>query len=111
MSADPGTEIALDHTGDTVTVRVVGELDLSCAARFDLAMSGAFELGDRWVVDLSGVVFVDSTGVRCLVRAWRESLRRGTRVEIVGVTPAVRRVLDLTGLTGYLLERSDSDVA
>jgi anti-anti-sigma regulatory factor len=31
-------------------------------------------------------------------------------VEIVGTSPTVRRVLDLTGLSGYLLERPDGDI-
>jgi anti-anti-sigma factor len=97
------TEITLEHVGDAARVTVVGELDLACAARFDSTMSGAFELGDRWEIDLGEVLFVDSSGVRCLVRAWRESLRRGAPVAIVGASEPVLRVLRLSGLDRYLL--------
>ena len=51
-----------------------------------------------FVIDLSAVDFLDSSGIHCLVRA-RALLRRDDRVLAVVCPPgSVRRVLELTGI-------------
>src|SRR5919202_189512 len=51
------------------------------------------------VFDLSAVTFVDSSGLRELLRARMECDRRGGRLVLAGVPRTVARLLDLTGTT------------
>lgn len=53
---------------------------------------------DAVVVDLSGVVFLDSSGIAALADGHRAATGRGQRFTIRGERPSVRRALEITGL-------------
>jgi len=50
------------------------------------------------LIDLTGVAFMGSVGLNALVRAHCEAKRLGCTVTVVGVSPLVRRVLEVTDL-------------
>lgn len=52
------------------------------------------------VLDLSGVAFIDSSGLRTLLTASRRAAERGTTVQLRHAGPAVRRMLEITGTGG-----------
>jgi anti-sigma B factor antagonist len=56
------------------------------------------------VVDFSGLTFLDSTGVNCLVRARADGDAAGTRLLVRNATGIARRVLEITGLAELLCE-------
>ncbi len=65
---------------------------------------------DRWTggetamsINLAGVRFMDSSGVRLMVRARKEAQQRGLRVRFTEATPAVRNVLRVLRLDRHLL--------
>jgi len=96
---DEGLQVHLELAGDVPVVRAVGEIDLATAP--DLRDTLAEIPGDAGteIVDLSEVTFIDSTGLSVLVATWKlfdESGAGGFR--LVVSRPAVRRVLDVTGL-------------
>ena len=80
-----------------VTVR--GEVELASAADLTAALDEAIRrTSGPFVVDLSTVGFLDSTGIGCLVRA-RALLGADDRTLVLICPPgSTRRVLDLTGL-------------
>jgi len=53
------------------------------------------------VIDLSRVTFIDSTGVGTLAVAHRVG-GEACPVRVINPTPAVRRILDVTGVLGML---------
>lgn len=56
----------------------------------------------RVIVDLSGLAFMDSSGLRLLL-GWNEEARRdGFEIGIVPGPPTVQRVFELTGATDLL---------
>lgn len=91
------------HESDVQGVRlleVFGELDLATAprlcARLDSARSGRVR---RLVVDLTGVDFCDSTGLRALMGASRELRHAGGRLAVVLLPDgAVARLFDVAGI-------------
>ena len=91
--------------GATV-VDVSGEIDLHTApglrAALEPAVQTAREQGTAVVVDLSGVSFLDSTGLGELVGAHKALAESGGRLHVVAVGDRVRRLLGLTGLTEVL---------
>lgn len=52
------------------------------------------------VVDLSGVTFIDSRGLSALLNALRRMTRSRRRLVIVAPGGPVRRVFEMSGLTG-----------
>jgi anti-sigma B factor antagonist len=82
-----------------VHVALKGELDLSSTAKLqdelDRVEAGAPE---TIVVDLSKLVFLDSTGLRCLVTADERGREAGRRVVLVRGPDPVQRVFSITRL-------------
>lgn len=80
-----------------------GEFDLAGIQQFE-AVLGKLEASAPpiVVVDLSGLDFMDSSGLRALVMADQRASRAGRRFAIVPGPPAVRRVFEITQLDGRL---------
>lgn len=88
-----------ERRGEALVLRVSGELDLSTAPVLDAAVSEAREeRGLPVVLDLSGVSFVDSTGIRSLIGAAQALESEGRAFALLSPADAVVRVLDLTDL-------------
>jgi anti-anti-sigma factor len=93
--------------GETRTVAVIGELDITTAGEVDRAVREFAPGGDqRLVIDLRGCEFVDSTGLRCLVFAARE---RGPALFLVDPGGQVARMLDMTGIGKLAEVRQDGN--
>jgi len=79
---------------------VAGEIDLYTAPRLhgELATALAGGVAVRIIVDMSGVEFCDSTGMNVLLAAQRRARDGGGDLQLAGPRPAVKKVLQLTGL-------------
>ncbi|MDF2441553.1 MAG: anti-sigma factor antagonist [Abditibacteriota bacterium] len=86
-----------------VIVEVGGELDLHNApqVRTELARL-CEEEKPRVLADLSGLSFIDSTGIGVLVGAHKRARERGGRILFVCPTPRIRRVFEIAGLVRAL---------
>jgi anti-sigma B factor antagonist len=76
-----------------------GELDLSTVQKVEEELA-AVEAGDEKVVvlDLSGLTFLDSTGLRLMVTADQRAQKDGRRLVIVKGPETVQRVFSITKL-------------
>ncbi|WP_300682942.1 STAS domain-containing protein [Nocardioides sp.] len=85
---------------DGVRLVVTGDLDLATAPRLtEVARAAVSSPGDIVTLDLSGVTFLDSTGLGALLDLRKKVVGAGGRVQVAAQSPAVARVLDLAGLT------------
>ncbi|MEU6850356.1 STAS domain-containing protein [Actinacidiphila alni] len=106
-----GLIVHLTHAGGAVWATVSGEIDHANAEMFGRALTGnVLRACDRLEVDLSRVDFFDCAGLNALLKAVTVADRTGATLHLSDVSPAVRRVLDLTG-TGPLLGRTGKDAA
>lgn len=101
MSAAFTAEPATVHGARGLLLR--GELDLTGAPRIEEHLQSALLDGTgAFVLDLSGLTFMDSTGVNTLLRA-RSLLGREQRDLVVICPPGpVRRVLESIGIVDVL---------
>lgn len=81
-------------------VRVGGEIDVASAPELAKWLEAVPE-GVDLVVDLSGVTFLDSTGLGVLVGAWNRCNNSGPpcRLALVVSTAEVERLLEVAGLS------------
>jgi anti-anti-sigma factor len=95
---------ALDEDDDRIRLSLSGEFDISSALTFEeqLRRIERSRHPDTIVLDLSGLKFMDSTGVRLILSAHTRAVRDGWALQIVAGTEAVRRIFSLTGLTDRL---------
>jgi len=81
-------------------VTVHGEIDMDSGPILDDALSRQVSAGlTTLLLDLSSVGFIDSFGLRILVRAERRAREAGGSLALIAPTRAVARVLRLTGFT------------
>jgi len=86
---------------DHVLVAPVGELDLATVVPLEEEIRGLQDRGLEVILDLRGLTFLDSSGLRLLVNARREALERGSKFSLIDGAPRVCRVLDITGLRSH----------
>jgi stage II sporulation protein AA (anti-sigma F factor antagonist) len=90
--------------GTVARVTLAGELDLDAAGAVadelsSLPGQGATEI----LIDASGLSFIDSSGLRALLNAREQLKEGGASMQISAASPAVDRVLEITGTRALLL--------
>jgi anti-sigma B factor antagonist len=87
-----------------MVVWVEGELDLATAPRLDDVLSSVCSTPvERVTVDVSRLTFLSAAGLHVLVAAHNRLLNAGRKGLVIhGASGIVRRVFQLTGLTGLL---------
>jgi anti-anti-sigma factor len=105
-----GFDIQVESGPAEILIRVKGEVDLSNASRLEEAIDSACEdeAGRPILVDLSGLEFIDSTGLSVLVSATRRSRDNGNRLRVRGASGQVRRILEVAGVHDWLFLEEDS---
>jgi anti-anti-sigma factor len=85
--------------GTKATLSLSGELDTSAARSVDRAVDEVVAAGaTSLVIDLGQISFIDSSGLRSLIRA-RQQLGDGTdAVQLRNPQPGTMRLLEITGL-------------
>ena len=87
-----------EHPGTRV-LAVTGEIDLAMAARFAEELTALIAGTDGMsVIDLSGVTFIDSSGVRELLKAKRQAEMTKKQLLLLNPSPSCRRVLEVSGV-------------
>jgi anti-sigma B factor antagonist len=96
MSGD--LDVSTTSEGTCAVVRVDGEIDLDNASDLsEVAIAAMREIGPSIVLDLSGVTFMDSTGLKVLLAVHRRAELAGGRLVLAGPTRSVNRVVSITG--------------
>jgi anti-sigma B factor antagonist len=89
--------------GETAWVRPHGELDLDSEPALDEELERVREqVGARLVLDLRHLTFMDSTGLRLLIKWDTLAREQGFEFAIVPGPEVVQRVIRLTGMDGHL---------
>ena len=83
--------------GRCLTLRLLGELDHAAAQEVMPGIEDAVEeyLPRRCVLDLSGLSFMDSSGIAVILKTDRLLRQTGGALALCGVPRQVRRVLDV----------------
>ena len=102
-------EASTDEGGSTLTLD--GEVDPHTTEQLDAAVDEALAADPRLVLDLGGVTFIDSAGLRSLIRAQRRAVGSSGSLVLRAPRPSTLRVLEITGLTDELTIEAASDTS
>jgi anti-anti-sigma factor len=91
-----------DAAGTTAKIGLVGKLDIAGAEVIALPLATLAGGKKGVVVDLSGVTFLASIGIRHLVSATKTLARKGGKLVLVSSTDAVKEVLVTSGVTDLM---------
>ncbi|HWD84227.1 MAG TPA: STAS domain-containing protein [Solirubrobacteraceae bacterium] len=88
-----------DLAGQTMCVRVTGELDLATTEELNAQLTEILTSARTVVLDLGGVTFMDSTGLSAILRAVNRAEMIGAELKIASPLPSQpQRLLELTGI-------------
>jgi anti-sigma B factor antagonist len=92
-------QISSDSQSDATVLTLAGELDIASAPSFERALDGLPPAGvqRRLVIDLSGLAFMDSTGLRALLLARQRAEANDTELLLRPGPRQVQRVFELSG--------------
>ena len=97
-AAESSSQIVVVAAGDPVRISVCGPLDLASASDLDDAfVSLGSQRPPLVLLDLAGVTFFDSTGLRALMRVVSRCEEIGTTVRLLNLPSQTRRVMEMTG--------------
>jgi anti-sigma B factor antagonist len=99
IATDPGPQlrIRIDRSSDRECVALLGELDIFTARSLEDAVLGLEDANPGLVViDLTGVSFIDSTGLSVLLTASQRAREQGRRLVVVRPPLPALRVFALT---------------
>ncbi|GAA4966187.1 STAS domain-containing protein [Streptomyces heliomycini] len=100
IAQDPlSVEVTLPRE-DVALLTVEGYLDVDTATEFQHHLANQLHHGRRhFLLDLTAVPFMDSSGMNIILRVYQEARELPGSVHIISPAPAVRRILDLTGVS------------
>jgi anti-sigma B factor antagonist len=97
-----GNEIDIRPEGEkAVVVSLSGEVDIVRSPDLQMALQdavGRTPKGGGVVVDLSGVTYMDSSGVATLVRGLQLSRKKGAGLVLCGLQDRVRSIFEIARL-------------
>ena len=98
MTESGPLSVRADVDDGVARVTLAGELDLDRAGALADELGGLTTQGaTAVVVDTSGLTFIDSSGLRALLTAREKLESAGATLQLSALSPAVERVLDMTG--------------
>lgn len=93
-------EIKTTSDGHSVTIAVSGRVDAVTAPELEAGL----KLGDAScvVLDIAGVPYMSSAGLRILLSAHKAMLAKGGEFKVANAQPVVKEVLDISGFSDFL---------
>ena len=108
-------EMIVEDAGNGVSVAVLtGRLDVAGAGQIDLKFNATAGARRALIVDLSGVSFIASMGIRLLLLGARAVVSKGGKMALLGPSPDVASVLytaRIDGIVAICVSREDAIAA
>lgn len=104
-------DIVISEFADGVSkVKLTGKLDITGAEKIDLPLAVAAGKRENLIIDMSGVDFIASIGIRHLVMAAKAVARGSGKLVLLDPNPLVTEVLITSGLEQILpIVRSEDE--
>jgi len=105
-------EIKTAKQGDITVVTLAGRFDAQSAGQVDASLQPLLQQGgQKLLVDMGGVEYVSSAGLRVLLATAKKTSALGGRLALCGLQPYVREVFDVAGFTSIFQIMPDAATA
>jgi anti-anti-sigma factor len=96
-------DISEDRTADLVILGLSGKLDATTAKTFEDKILAEIDSGDRrFVIDLSQLDYVSSSGLRVFLLAAKRLRSKDGKIALCSLKDHVQQVFDLSGFSSIL---------
>jgi anti-anti-sigma factor len=105
VQPEQGLTVSIRRKASGAVIELAGELDLHESTRLSAAvaelLSEQIELVE---LEATALTFIDSAGIRAILLARSGAAERGVRFLVSGVSPPIRRVMEIAGAEELLPE-------
>ena len=91
-----------ERKGDVTVAAIVGRIDSVTATGLDKELEKIVHESKKVVLDLKGVVYLSSAGVRAIVKMLRSEQKSGGNVKLANMPYGVKEVLETVGMMELL---------
>lgn len=100
------------QAGKISIIDATGQLNSFASGALRDVIAGLLKQGRKNILlNLEGLVYLDSSGIGELVQSYMSVIKRGGAMKVVGLTPRVEEVLKITQLYQVFPEYQDEDAA
>lgn len=93
--------------GDSLDLIVTGRIDGEGANNLEIALLNAISTGAKTIiVEMSGVTFLCSAGLRTLLQYWRQLNNKGGNLHVDDPSPEAMTVLGTSGFKNMLIQKT-----
>ena len=107
----PEFAVSAEPVGSAYVVAPLGELDLGTVDELSATLAARPDACSRLVLDLSGLTFFDTSGIRLVVETLQDARRSGISLAFVRGSEDVQRLFALAGMDDRLPFFDDLDEA
>ncbi|MBN1121260.1 MAG: anti-sigma factor antagonist [Anaerolineae bacterium] len=94
-------QIEITHSGESTIITLVGDIDSSSAPDIQDALSKQIHENASILLDMTGVTFLSSFGLRHLLLLKREVVDAKGQIVLVGLSDPVANVMEVTGFSSF----------
>jgi len=96
-------EIVDKQIGDVAVIQMTGEIDGSNAAEAQSRVMTFIKPGATLLLDMGGVTFMSSAGLRMLLSTYRSITSNDGRIVLVGLSEDIQDTMSATGFLSYFV--------
>lgn len=104
-------DILLRESGDVTIVELVGELNAVTQAAAQAKLLAAVRPNSKLALDMAGLSFMSSAGLRVLIMTHRAVVGKGGRLVLANLPEMISKTLQAVGLLDVLAHRDTLDEA
>lgn len=110
MTDLPPFDVALVREGDEATITVSGDIDMATVAQLEAVRQEALASDPPGIlIDLSGVHFIDSSGLKFLIDTYAQAKQDGWTLRLRRPAQTAMRAFTVTGADRHLPFVDDAD--
>jgi anti-sigma B factor antagonist len=95
-------EFKKNKIADGTEIAVTGRIDTVTAPDLQAALLPEFAESEKVILNLAGVNYISSAGLRVLLAAQKEAKKRGKSFVLTNVLAEVSDIFEMTGFSGIL---------
>jgi anti-sigma B factor antagonist len=104
-------EITIKKTGSVPVAVITGEIDGKTAQQAQAQLLPAMEESGRLLLNLSGVTYLSSAGLRMLLLLYRQALAHEGKVALVGLSEQIKDTMSVTGFLKFFAVAESEEAA
>jgi anti-sigma B factor antagonist len=102
-------EINVQSIGQVTVVEISGEIDSNTAPQAQERLLPLVQPGAKILLDMSGVEYMSSAGLRMLLSMYRQISRQNGGIVLVGLTEEIKDTMSITGFLNFFTTRDTVD--